>query len=143
MRDTTVKTARELRTVKVGQTVNVGAFRIAVTKMTCGYSELAELPPAEQGQSCVVDLLVTNLRSYPEWLYFEDQQLLVASGGTFKGYGLGKAVVGHRPPTWQECDDRLVFDLPRGLRPVQLRLQGCADQDEARRDIATIKLPRH
>jgi hypothetical protein len=89
------------------------------TKMTCGDSELAELPPAEQGQYCVVDLLVTNLRSYPEWLYFEDQQLLVASGGTFKGYGLGKLLRDTDLQPGKSVTTQLVFDLPRGLRPVQ------------------------
>jgi Septum formation/Domain of unknown function (DUF4352) len=142
MRDTAVKTAQELRTVKVGQTVNVGAFRIAVTKMTCGYVELAELPPAEQGQYCVAHLGVTNLRSYPEWLYFEEQQLLVATGGTFKGYGLGKLLWDTDLQPGQSVATRLVFDLPRGLRPVRLRLHGYADQDWAREDFATIKLPQ-
>jgi Septum formation len=142
MRDTAVRSTPELRTFKLGRTVNVGAFRIRVTQLTCGYVELAELPPAEQGQYCVAELVARNLRSYPEWLYFEEQQLLVATGGTFKGYGLGKLLWDTDLQPGQSVATRLVFDLPRGLRPVRLRLHGYADQDWAREDIATIKLPQ-
>jgi hypothetical protein len=142
MHDTAVKTAPELWTVKVGRTVQVGAFRMVVTQMICGYVELAELPPAEQGQYCVVHLVVTNLRSYPEWLYFEEQRLLVATGGSFKGYGLGKQLWDDDLQPGQRVTTRLVFDLPKGGRPSQLRLQGYMDQDWARKDIATIKLPQ-
>jgi hypothetical protein len=66
-------TAPKLRTTTVGQTVRVGALRIRVTQMTCGYVELAGLPPADRGQYCVADLTATNLRSYPDWLYDAEQ----------------------------------------------------------------------
>jgi hypothetical protein len=143
MRDTAVKTTPKLRTFNVARTVNVGAFRIRVTQLTCGYVELAELPPAERGQYCVAQLVVRNRRSYPEWLYFEEQRLLVASGGSFKGYGLGNLLWDDDLDPGQSMTTRLVFDLPKGLRPVQLRLQGYADQDWAQKDIVTIKLPQH
>ena len=110
--------------------------------MTCGYIELADLPPAEHGQYCVVDLTATNLRSYPEWLYDEEQRLLVATGRSFKGYGLGSQLWDDELSPGDSARTRLVFDLPKGMRPVELRLQGYADRDWARTDIATIDLRR-
>jgi hypothetical protein len=86
--------------------------------------------------------VVSNRRSYPEWLYFEDQRLLVASGGSFKGYGLGNLLWDDDLDPGQSVTTRLVFDLPKGLRPVQLQLQGYTDQDWTEEDIATLKLPQ-
>jgi hypothetical protein len=37
---------------------------------------------------------------------------------------------------------RLSFDLPQGITPVQMRLQGYADQDSERKDLVTIDLRR-
>jgi hypothetical protein len=37
---------------------------------------------------------------------------------------------------------RLSFDLPQGTTPVQMRLQGYADQDSERKDMVTIDLRR-
>jgi hypothetical protein len=138
----TATTEPKLSTVTVGRTVQAGAFRIRVAKMTCGYIELADLPPAKQGQYCVVHLTATNLRSYPEWLYFEEQELLVASGRSFEGYGLGSQLWDDELPPGHSVRTRLVFDLPKGMRPVELRLQGYADRYWARKDIATIDLRR-
>jgi Septum formation len=142
MRGTAVKNTPELRTFKVARTVNVGAFRIRVTQLTCGYVELAELPPAERGQYCVAQLVVWNRRSYPEWLYFEEQRLLVASGDSFEGYGLGNLLWDDDLDPGQSVTTRLVFDLPKGLWPVELQLQGYTDQDWTQTDSVTIKLPR-
>jgi hypothetical protein len=135
-------TAPKLRTITVGRTVRVGALGIRVTRMTCGYVELAELPPAERGQYCVVDLTATNLRSYSEWLYDAEQRLSVATGASFNGFGLGNQLWYDELPPGQQLSTRLTFDLPRGVKPVKLRLQGYADQDSERMDIATIDLRR-
>ena len=138
----TVTATPRLSTVTVGQTVQAGAFRIRVAAMTCGYIELADLPPAAHGQYCVVVLTATNLRSYPEWLYDADQRLLVASGRSVKGYGLGSQPWDDELPPGHSVRTRLVFDLPKGVRPVGLRLQCFANQDSTREDIATIDLRR-
>jgi F0F1-type ATP synthase membrane subunit c/vacuolar-type H+-ATPase subunit K len=138
----TATPAAKLSTLTVGQTVQAGAFRIRVAAITCGYIELADLPPAEHGQYCVVVLTATNLRSYPEWLYDADQRLQVASGRSVKGYGLGSQLWDDELPPGHSVRTRLVFDLPKGVRPVGLRLQCFANQDSTREDIATIDLRR-
>jgi hypothetical protein len=135
-------TAPKLRTTTVGQTVRVGALRIRVTQMTCGYVELAGLPPADRGQYCVADLTATNLRSYPDWLYDAEQRLSVATGASFSGFGLGNQLWDDQVQPGQTVTTRLSFDLPQGTTPVQMRLQGYADQDSERKDIVTIDLRR-
>ena len=42
----------------------------------------------------------------------------------------------------QTVTTRLVFDLPKGDWPVQLRLQAYADEASERKDIATVNLSR-
>jgi hypothetical protein len=136
------RTLAKLQTVKLDRTANIGVFQLHLTAITCGYAELADLGAAERGQYCVVQLTATNVRSSPEWLYDADQQLFVASGQSFKGFGLGEPLWEDDLEPGQRLTTRLTFDLPRGARPVQLRLQADAYRRWGQ-EIATINLPRH
>jgi hypothetical protein len=140
-------TAPKLSNVTVDRTANVGVFQIHLTAITCGYAELADLGAAERGQYCVVRLTATNVRSSPnvraaaEWLYDAQQRLSVTSGESFKGFGLGERLWYDELRPGQRVTTRLVFDLPRGARPVQLRLQADAYRRWGQ-EIVTINLPR-
>ena len=123
-------------------------FQIHLTAITCGYAELADLGAAERGQYCVVRLTATNIRSSPnirvaaEWLYDAQQRLLVSTGKSFKGFGLGKPLWEDELKPGQRLTTQLTFDLPRDARPVQLRLQADAYKHWGQ-DVATINLPQH
>lgn len=138
----------KLHTVKLDRTANIGVFQIHLTAITCGYAELADLGAAERGQYCVVRLTATNVRSSPnvrgaaEWLYDAQQRLLVSTGESFKGFGLGKPLWEDELKAGQRLTTQLTFDLPRDARPVQLRLQADAYKHWGQ-DVATINLPRH
>jgi hypothetical protein len=141
MRGTGTRTVAKLHTIKLDRTANVGVFRIRVITMTCGYAKVADLGAAERGQYCVVQLTATNVRSAAEWLYDADQRLSVTGGKSFKGFGLGERLWDDELKPGQRLTTRLVFDLPRGARPVQLRLQADAYQHWGQ-DVGTINLPR-
>ena len=138
----------ELHTVKLDRTANIGVFQLHLTAITCGYAELADLGAAERGQYCVVRLTATNVRASSnvrgaaEWLYDAQQRLLVSTGESFKGFGLGKPLWEDELKPGQRLTTQLTFDLPRNARPVQLRLQADAYKHWGQ-DVATINLPRH
>jgi hypothetical protein len=136
------RTVVKLHTVKLDRIAHIGVFQIHLTAITCGYATLADLGAAERGQYCVVQLTATNVQSSPEWLYDADQRLFVASGESFKGFGLGAPLWEDDLKPGQRLTTRLTFDLPRGVRPVQLRLQ-TEKYRHWGKDIATINLPRH
>jgi F0F1-type ATP synthase membrane subunit c/vacuolar-type H+-ATPase subunit K len=147
MRGAGTRTVPKLHTVKLDRTADVGVFRIRVMTMTCGYAKVADLGAAERGQYCVLQLTATNVRSSPnvgaaaEWLYDADQRLLVSTGESVKGFGLGKPLWEDELKPGQRLTTRLTFDLPRGAQPVRLRLQADAYQHWGE-DVATINLPR-
>jgi hypothetical protein len=72
---------------------------------------------------------------------------LTATGKSFNGIGIGEPLWDHDVQPGQRVATRLVFDLPRGVRPVQLRLQGYTGHDLTGHDLGpivtgTINLPR-
>ena len=148
MRGTGTRIVAKLHTIKLDRTANVGVFRLRVITMTCGYAKVADLGAAERGQYCVVQLTATNVRSSPnvraaaEWLYDAQQRLVVSTGESIKGFGLGKPLWEDELKPGQRLTTRLTFDLPRGAQPVRLRLQADAYKHWGQ-DVATINLPRH
>jgi hypothetical protein len=148
MRGTGTRTVAKVHTIKLDRTANVGVFQIHLTEITCGYTKLADLGDAERGQYCVLQLTATNVRSSPnvrsaaEWLYDAQQRLVVSTGESIKGFGLGKPLWEDELKPSQRVTTRLTFDLPQGAQPVRLRLQADAYKHWGQ-DIATINLPRH
>jgi hypothetical protein len=146
-RNAGARTTPRLQSVKVAKTVQAGAFRIWVTRMTCGYLKVADLPPAKHGQYCVLEFTATNSELSPAWLHDVDQRLSAATGESFKGVGVGEQLWDHDVQPGQRVATRLVFDLPRGVRPVRLQLQGYTGHDLTGHDLGpvvtgTINLPR-
>jgi hypothetical protein len=147
MRGTGTRTVAKVHTIKLDRTANVGVFQIHLTDITCGYTKLADLGDAERGQYCVLQLTATNVRSSPnvrsaaEWLYDAQQRLVVSTGETIKGYGLGGPLWEDELKPGQRVTTRLTFDLPQGAQPVRLRLQADAYKHWGQ-DVATINLPR-
>ena len=145
-RNAGIRTTPRLHSIKVAKTVQAGAFRIWVTRMTCGYLKVADLPPAKHGQYCVVEFTATNTELSPAWLHDVDQRLSATAGKSFKGVGVGDQPWDHDVQPGQRVTTRLVFDLPRGVRPVRLRLQGFTGHDLTGHDLGPmvtgiIKLP--
>jgi hypothetical protein len=132
----------KLPIVKLDRTANVGVFHIHLTTMTCGYPTLAGLGAAKRGQYCIVELTATNIRASPERLDDANQRLSVATGESYEGFGFGDPLWKDELKPGQRLTTRLLFDLPRGVRPAQLRLQANAYQHSGR-DTATINLPQH
>jgi hypothetical protein len=135
-------TEPKLPIVKLDRTANVGVFHIHLTTMTCGYPTLAGLGAAKRGQYCIVELTATNIRASPDRLDDANQRLSVATGESFEGFGFGDPLWKDELKPGQRLTTRLLFDLPRGVRPAQLRLQANAYQHSGR-DTATINLPQH
>jgi F0F1-type ATP synthase membrane subunit c/vacuolar-type H+-ATPase subunit K len=131
----------ELPTVKLDRTANLGVFHIHLTTMTCGYPTLAGLGAAKRGQYCIVEVTATNVRASPARLDDANQRLSVATGESFEGFGFGDPLWKDELKPGQRLTTRLLFDLPRGARPVQLRLQADAYQHWGQ-DVAIINLPR-
>ena len=130
----------------MARTAHAGAFRIWIKGMTCGFVEATDLPPAKHGQYCAVDFTATNTELSPAWLHAVDQRLSVATGESFNGVGVGEPLWDHDVQPGERVATRLVFDLPRDVRPVQLRLQGYTGHDLTDRDLgpkvtATVNLP--
>jgi hypothetical protein len=144
-RNAGTRTAPKLQSVKVARTAHAGAFRIWIKRMTCGFVEATDLPPAKHGQYCAVEFTATNTELSPAWLHAVDQRLSVATGESFKGVGVGEPLWDHDVQPGERVATRLVFDLPREVLPVQLRLQGYTghdlDHDLGPKVTATINLP--
>jgi hypothetical protein len=136
------RTIPELPIVKLDRTANVGVFHIHLTTMTCGYPMLAGLGAAKRGQYCIVELTATNARASSDRLSDANQRLSVATGESFKGFGFGDPLWKDELKPGQQLTTRLLFDLPRGVRPARLRLQADASQHRGQ-DTATINLPQH
>jgi hypothetical protein len=137
-----IGTEPKLQTVKLGRTANVGVFHIHLTTMTCGYPTLAGVGVAQGGQYCIVEFTAANVRASPDRLDDADQRLSVATGESFEGFGFGDPLWEDELKPGQRLTTRLLFDLPRGVRPAQVRLQADAYQHWGR-DTATINLPQH
>jgi hypothetical protein len=136
------RTIPNLPIVKLDRTANVGVFHIHLTTMTCGYPTLAGLGAAKRGQYCIVELTATNARASSDRLSDANQRLSVATGESFKGFGFGDPLWKDELKPGQQLTTRLLFDLPRGVRPARLRLQADASQHRGQ-DTATINLPQH
>ena len=144
-RNAGTRTAPKLQSVKVARTAHAGAFRIWIKRMTCGFVEATDLPPAKHGQYCAVEFTATNTELSPAWLHAVDQRLSVATGESFNGVGVGEPLWDHDVQPGERVATRLVFDLPRKVRPIQLRLQGYTghdlDHDLGPKVTATVNLP--
>lgn len=115
---------------QLGEPVQDGELEFVVRTVRCGVETLGSglLARNADGQFCLAEVRVTNVKTQPRTLYEPVQKLQDSAGGKH-GADIAAARVHYRDETlWEEVtpgktvSGTMVFDIPAGVRPVALEL---------------------